>query len=168
MTTMTHPLLSEFKGEAATTKRVLERVPVAKLTWKPHPKSMTLGQLAWHVAAVPGAIAKILRDDSFDVSKGTFVPPQPESIEEIMAAYEASVHDAEEFLQSLTDARASAAWHLLRNGQELFAQPRLQVVRSLMFSHAFHHRGQLSVYLRLLDVPLPSIYGPSADESPFG
>ncbi|MGA7754310.1 MAG: DinB family protein [Candidatus Sulfotelmatobacter sp.] len=168
MGTATEPMLAEFREEAATTRRVLERVPAQKLAWKPHPKSMTLGQLAWHIAKVPGDLARITQPDSFDVTQGSFVPPQPESLDEIFAAFQGSVHTAETYLQEMTDEKARANWRLMRQERELMSLPRIVFLRSVMLNHWYHHRGQLSVYLRLLDIPLPVIYGPSADESPFG
>jgi uncharacterized damage-inducible protein DinB len=161
------PLLNEFREEVAITRRLLERVPADKLPWKPHAKSMTLGQLAWHVATIPGGIARIAQQDSFDVLSGSFVPPQPASLQEIFAAYEQAVPGAEKFLSELTEDRASANWRLMKGERELFHQPRINVVRTIMLNHWYHHRGQLSVYLRLLDVALPVIYGRSADEDPF-
>ena len=160
-------LLNEFREETAITQRLLERVPADKLAWKPHEKSMTLGQLAWHIATVPGGIARIAQLDSFDVSNGSFVPPQPGSLQEILSAYEQSVPAAEKFLSELTDEQAGANWRLMKGDRELFHQPRINVVRSIMLNHWYHHRGQLSVYLRLLDVALPVIYGRSADTDPF-
>jgi uncharacterized damage-inducible protein DinB len=161
------PLLNEFREEVAITRRLLDRVPADKLAWKPHAKSMTLGQLAWHVATIPGGIARIAQLESFDVLSGSFVPPQPSSLQEILAAYEQAVPVAENFLSELTDARAHANWRLMKGDRELFHQPRINVVRTIMLNHWYHHRGQLSVYLRLLEVPLPVIYGRSADEDPF-
>jgi len=161
------PVSQEFREEAATTKRVLGRVPADKLTWKPHAKSMTLGQLAWHVATTPGGLARLLQQESFDVSKGSFVPPQPKSLEEILTAYEQSVRDAEQFLSTTTDERVQGPWRLERNGMEIFTKPRMAVMRTIMLNHWYHHRGQLSVYLRMLEVPVPVIYGRSADEDPF-
>ena len=102
-------MLNEFREEAAITKRILERVPEAKLTWKPHEKSMALGQLAWHVATIPGGIARIAQQDSFDALNASFVPPQPKSKQEIMTAYEQSVQGAEQFLSGLTDESARQA-----------------------------------------------------------
>jgi uncharacterized damage-inducible protein DinB len=161
------PVLQEFREEAATTRRVLERVPADKLTWKPHAKSMSLGQLAGHVASIPGGIARLVQQESFDVAKGNFVPPQPKSLEEILTAYEQSVRDAEQCLAGMTDDRAKGPWRLERNGKEISTRPRTSVIRTIMLNHWYHHRGQLSVYLRLLEVPLPVIYGRSADEDPF-
>ncbi|MGZ4732714.1 MAG: DinB family protein [Terriglobales bacterium] len=160
-------VVNEFRDEVAITKRVLERVPGDKLTWKPHQKSMSLGQLAWHVATVPGGLARILQQDSFDVTQGTFEPPSPKNLEEILAAYDQSVRDGEQFLSGLTAQQANAMWHLRKRDKELFSRPRIEVVRTIMLNHWYHHRGQLSVYLRLLEVPVPVIYGRSADEDPF-
>ena len=159
--------VNEFREEAAITKRLLDRVPGDKLAWTPHQKSMSLGQLAWHVATVPGNLARILQQESFDVTQGSFVPPSPKNLEEILAAYDQSMRDGEQFLQSLTQEKASAKWHLLKKDRELFSRPRIEVVRTIMLNHWYHHRGQLSVYLRLLNVPVPVIYGRSADEDPF-
>lgn len=160
-------MLMEFNQEAATTKRVLDRVPADKLGWKPHERSMTLGQLALHVAIVPGAIAHITKSDAFDVAQNDFTPPSPKSCEEIHAALEQSVHSVEQTLKETSASTAEAQWHLMAGTQELSCLPRAAVWRSPMLNHWYHHRGQLSVYLRLLDVPVPSIYGPSADENPF-
>jgi uncharacterized damage-inducible protein DinB len=164
---ITEPLLNEFRQEMETTRRVLDRVPGNKLTWKPHAKSMTLGQLASHVASVPGAIAGLVQQDSFDVNQGNFAPPQPENLQQVFASFEQSMKEAEKCLQTMTDERARTNWRLMRGDQLLMNLPRVAFVRSIMMNHWYHHRGQLSVYLRLLDVPLPSIYGPSADENPF-
>jgi uncharacterized damage-inducible protein DinB len=165
--TQVTPILEEFRAEAATTKRVLERVPAEKLTWKPHVKSMSLGQLAWHVATTPGSVSRIAQQSSFDVSQGNFVPPQPSGKSEILQAFEQSCSDAEAFLQRLTDRQSVESWRLLNKGAEVFVKPRISVIRTIMLNHWYHHRGQLTVYLRLLDVPVPIIYGRSADESPF-
>jgi len=165
--TLVTPILEEFRDEVAITKRVLDRVPADKLTWRPHPKSMSLGQLAGHVANIPGGISRIAQQSSFDVSQGNFVPPQPGSKEEILQIFEQSCRDAESFLQVLTDRQAVESWRLLNHGAEVFVKPRINIVRSIMLNHWYHHRGQLSVYLRLLEVPVPIIYGRSADESPF-
>jgi uncharacterized damage-inducible protein DinB len=168
MATMVGPMLSEFREGAATTKRILERVPGDKLTWKPHPKSMTLGQLAIHIAAVPGAITRITQSDAFDASQANFVPPQPKDSNEIHAAFEQSCREVEDYLKGMTDQKAQAHWRLMLKEKEVFSRPRISVLRSVMLNHWYHHRGQLSVYLRLLDVPVPAIYGRSADENPFG
>jgi uncharacterized damage-inducible protein DinB len=105
--------------------------------------------------------------ESFDVLKGAFTPPQPNSMEEILASFEQSVRDAEQNLQSLTEERMAGTFRLMKGDKELFRQPRAAVIRTIMLNHWYHHRGQLSVYLRLLDVSLPVIYGRSADTDPF-
>jgi uncharacterized damage-inducible protein DinB len=167
MMSMTEPMLAEFRDEVAVTKRVLNRVPADKLTWKPHPKSMSLGQLAIHIATVPGALTRITQPDAFDVSQANFVPPQPKGMEEIHAAMEQSIREVEACLREMTEQRAQANWRLMVKDKEISSRPRISVLRSIMLNHWYHHRGQLSVYLRLLDVPVPVIYGRSADESPF-
>jgi uncharacterized damage-inducible protein DinB len=161
------PMLHEFREEAAITKRVLDRVPADKLTWKPHAKSMTLGQLAGHIAAIPGRISRMAQQDSFDVLKGSFVPAQPASLEEILSTLEQGVRDAEQILQSLTEEQLAGTFRLMKGERELFSQPRTAILRTILLNHWYHHRGQLSVYLRLLEVPLPVIYGRSADTDPF-
>jgi len=165
--TLVTPMLEEFRAEVATTKRVLQRIPGEKLTWKPHVKSLSLGQLGWHVATIPGSVSRIAQQPSFDVAQANFVPPQPSSKTEILQAFEQSCRDGEAFLQQLTDRQAVESWRLLNKGTEVFVKPRISVMRTIMLNHWYHHRGQLSVYLRLLDVPVPIIYGRSADESPF-
>ena len=160
-------MLMEFNQEAATTKRVLDRIPADKLGWKPHERSMTLGQLAMHVALVPGAIVHITKSDVFDATQGNFTPPSPNNCEEIHIALEQSIRSVEQTLKETSASTAEADWHLMAGPQELSCLPRATVWRSLMLNHWYHHRGQLSVYLRMLDVPVPSIYGPSADENPF-
>jgi len=164
---MLTPMLNEFREETAITRRILNRVPADKLSWKPHPKSMSLGQLALHIATVPAGIARITTPDEFDVSQGNFNPPAAKSTEEIQAAFEQSVRDTETYLGGMTDQKAQGKWRLMLRDKELSSQPRIEVLRSIMLNHWYHHRGQLSVYLRLLDIPVPVIYGQSADESPF-
>jgi len=127
-----------------------------------------LGQLALHVASLPATFARMGRLDSFDAAQARFNPPMPESVDELLPALESGLADARAFLGDLDDEEtASAPWRLVHGERELLALPRLGLVRTLMFNHMYHHRGQLVVYLRLLDVPVPSVYGPSADENPF-
>ena len=166
-TTLGAHAAAEFREEAKTTRRVLERVPSSKLTWKPHAKSMSLGQLALHVAAAPGRIVSILQKTEHEVNFANMKPEDPKSSEEILAAFDQSVKDAGAYLEGLSDEQARATWTLKSNGRTLLTKPRMDVVRMIMLSHVYHHRGQLSGYLRLLDVPVPSIYGPSADDNPF-
>jgi uncharacterized damage-inducible protein DinB len=158
----------EFREEAAATKRILERVPADKLTWKPHPKSMSLGQLALHIARIPNRISGLVKAGHFDVSQANFNPPDPASLDEVHAAFTESVSAAEAYLAELTEESASENWRLMFRDKELSSKPRIAVIRTMMLNHWYHHRGQLSVYLRLLDVPLPVIYGRTADENPFG
>jgi uncharacterized damage-inducible protein DinB len=160
---MTH----EFRDEVAATKRILDRIPADKLTWKPHPKSMSLGQLSLHVAVIPNRICGLVKSDHFDVSTANFNPPQPANLEEIQAGFAESVRTAEAYLTGLTEDSASENWRLMMKEKQLSSRPRIAVIRTLMLNHWYHHRGQLSVYLRLLDVPLPVVYGRTADENPF-
>lgn len=167
MTKMLEPMLQEFQREAATTRRVLERVPAGKLSWRPHPKSMSLGQLSMHVAQIPTGISKLAQADAFDVASANFTPPEPKDVQEILNALDQSVKDAEAYVSGVSESSALGTWRMTAGGKEIFAVPRIGLLRSIMLNHWYHHRGQLSVYLRLLDVPVPSIYGPSADENPF-
>ena len=162
---MTDALLQELDQEARTTRRVLERVPDDRLAWKPHAKSMSLGQLALHVATVPGAVAEIAAKSEIQVPE--FIQPSASSAKELIPALDRSVARAKEIVGGLDSAALGATWSLKNGDKAVMAIPRAALLRSTMLNHWYHHRGQLSVYLRLLDVPLPSIYGPSADENPF-
>ena len=159
--------LNELRQEAETTKRLVDRVPEDRLGWRPHPKSMTLGQLALHVATIPGDISRLAQLEEFDASNANFEPPAPESKMAITAALKKSLDDAAEYLGALSAVQSVAIWRLTLRGREVFAMPRAALLRSLMLNHWYHHRGQLTVYLRLLDVPVPVVYGRSADENPF-
>jgi uncharacterized damage-inducible protein DinB len=159
-------LLQELEQEAQTTRRVLERVPDAQLGWKPHAKSMSLGQLALHVATVPGGVAEIAARPGLD-SAPEFVQPSAASASELVPALVESVARARTLLGGMDDRQALEMWTLKSDGQVLMSMPRAALLRAIMLNHWYHHRGQLSVYLRQLNVPLPSIYGPSADENPF-
>ena len=161
------PFLQELDQEAATTRRVLERVPEDKLAWRPHPKSFSLGQLALHVAQIPGVVAGFVAGPTLALP-GSFQQAPATSRSEILSALDASVAKAKEVLGGFDDTTAASTWTLTSGDRTLMSFPRVGVVRALMLNHWYHHRGQLSVYLRELDVPLPSIYGPSADENPFG
>ena len=158
-------LIQELEQEAQTTRRVLERVPNDRLGWKPHDKSMSLGQLALHVAMIPGAIADMSRRSP--VQRPAFVQPAATSAAELVPALEQSVARAKEILRETDDAALGGTWRLVDGEQVILALPVGAVLRSLMLNHWYHHRGQLSVYLREVGVPVPSIYGPSADENPF-
>lgn len=159
-------LLPEFDHEMATTRRVLERVPDDKLDWQPHAKSMSLGRLASHVAELPGWVAKILPQDGFDMAAAPRRTPQVfPSRQELLDAFDRSVASARELIAATDDEAFRKVWTFSRGEQTIFALPRAGVLRTLLFNHVIHHRGQLTVYLRLNDVPVPSVYGPSADES---
>ena len=158
-------LLMELDQEAKTTQRVLERVPEDKLTWKPHPKSYSLGQLALHIAASQGNLAGAAAQDSFELP--SMQQSQPKSRKEILDAFAQSQAKAQSTLKTMDDARLMSNWTMTRSGATMMTMPRVAFIRAIMMNHLYHHRGQLSVYLRLLDVPVPSIYGPSADENPW-
>ena len=162
---ITQAMLQEFDAEAKTTRRVLERVPTDKLSWKPHPKSMSLGALALHVAASPGVIIGWCAQDETNFTGDP--SPEPKSTEEILAAHDQSVQTMRETLPKIGDAGMQGTWTAKAGGQTLMSMPKGALARALALNHWVHHRGQLSVYLRLLDVAVPSIYGPSADENPF-
>jgi uncharacterized damage-inducible protein DinB len=159
-------ILHELDAENATTRRVLERVPEDRLTWKPHPKSMSLGELALHLAQSPGAIAEWAVPDSIDAPAGGSGLRTPATTAEILAAHDEGAAKARAALEKVGDAGLHQPWTMVKDGVTVFAMPKAALVRSIVLNHAYHHRGQLSVYLRLLDVPVPSIYGPSADEKP--
>jgi uncharacterized damage-inducible protein DinB len=158
-------MLAEIDQEAQTTKRVLERIPENKLNWKPHPKAFSLGQLALHIASVPGSVAAAAAPDTMEAP--TFSQPEAKSRQEVLDTFSKSLATARETLQKMDDARLLSTWSLTKNGKVLMSVPRIAFIRSILMNHNYHHRGQLSVYLRMLDVPVPSIYGPSADENPF-
>ena len=159
-------LIPELEQEAATTRRVLERVPADKLDWRPHPKSMSLGQLSLHVATTPGQVAEMAALDEMPMPEFG-AQPAAESAQQLIPALDEAVAKAKTILGGLDDNRVMADWKVVKDGQVMMAMPRIAVLRTIMLNHWYHHRGQLSVYLRLLNVPLPSIYGPSADENPF-
>jgi uncharacterized damage-inducible protein DinB len=162
------PLLAELEQEAGPTRRVLERVPAGKLGWRPNPKSMALGQLAWHVATIPGNIAGLGRLDGLDATNVDFEPRMPDDVAELMPAFDASLAEAKAFLRGFDPRSAAEPWRLSQDGKEVFTIPKAGLIRSLMFNHWYHHRGQLVVYFRCLDVPVPAVYGRSADEKMFG
>jgi uncharacterized damage-inducible protein DinB len=159
-------LLQELEQEAATTRRVLERVPEHQLQWRPHPKARTLGELALHVAMVPGAVARLAAAPS-PAQAPEFVDPSPKNAAELLPALDESLATAKQVLGGMDDGTLMSTLRMMKGERELFALPRVALLRSILLNHWYHHRGQLSVYLRELDVPLPSIYGPSADENPF-
>jgi predicted dithiol-disulfide oxidoreductase (DUF899 family)/uncharacterized damage-inducible protein DinB len=165
--TLLEPAIGEFQAEIGITRRILERVPADKLMWQPHGKSMTLGQLALHIATIPDRVSALAQLNGFDALQANFVPPQPKDRNEVLSAFEAGVLEGEKRLRSMTDDAAMSPWTMTKGDQVLFTVPRAGIVRTIMLNHWYHHRGQLSVYLRLLEVPVPVVYGRSADENPF-
>jgi uncharacterized damage-inducible protein DinB len=159
-------LLPEFDQEMASTRKVLERVPEAKLAWKPHAKSFSMAALAQHLAMLPAWGSYTLEGDSFDLAApgAMEMPPPPASRQELLALFDASVAKFRAALVAADDARLLAPWSLVKGSQTIFTMPRLAVLRSMVMNHSIHHRAQLGVYLRLNDVPVPGLYGPSADE----
>jgi uncharacterized damage-inducible protein DinB len=164
--TIIDTMLQELEQEAHTTRRVLERVPDGQLTWKPHEKARTLGQLALHVAMVPGAVAELFASPS-PAQVPQFTDPTLDRASELLPALDESLAKAKRVLGGMDDATAMAMWRLMSGEREIFSVPRAALLRSIMLNHWYHHRGQLTVYLRELGVAIPSIYGPSADENPF-
>lgn len=159
-------LLSEFDHEMATTRRLLERVPEQAFGWKPHEKSMTLGQLAGHLANIPRWGSVTMKTDFFDLATAgdDARPNAPASRDAMLKEFDAKVSDTRQLIVSATDPEMLARWTLKRGTEEMFSMPRIAALRSFIMNHSIHHRGQLSVYLRLQNVPLPPIYGPTADE----
>lgn len=159
-------MLQELEQEAQTTRRVLERIPEDQMNWRPHPKARTLGELALHVATVPGSVAEFIASPS-PGQVPDFIDPSPPSAAELVPALDESIAKAKQILGGMDDATIMATWRMMDGEREVFALPRVSLLRSIMLNHWYHHRGQLTVYLRQLDIPIPSIYGPSADENPF-
>jgi uncharacterized damage-inducible protein DinB len=160
-------MLAELEREAPATRRVLERVPEDRYPWRPHAKSMTAGQLAQHVAAVLGGISKTAAGEGMDLQGRGQSYAAAESRAALLATWDASLAAARSFLEGLEAARAEAPFRVHHGERTLFVLPRLEILRTMAFNHTVHHRGELVVYLRLLDVPVPIVYGRSADENPF-
>jgi len=160
-------IVMEMDQEAETTKRLFNVIPDDKLGWRPHPKARSLGELAMHVASIPASVAEIGQLDTKEA--GSFpVDPEATSRAQILDVFAESLAKGKDIVASTDDARAMAEWKLTHEGTTLLAMPRAGFWRAILLNHYYHHRGQLSAYLRELDVPLPSIYGPSADVNPFG
>jgi uncharacterized damage-inducible protein DinB len=160
-------LLAEFDHEMAGTRKTLDRVPDGKFDWKPHPKSMTMRQLAVHLALFPSWATDTLEKTSFDYAPTggkTYAPPVVNSRKELLEVFDRDLPKARERLKGATDAQLMENWSLLAGGKTIFSMPRMAVLRSMLMNHMIHHRAQLGVYLRLNDVPVPGLYGPSADE----
>ncbi|MEJ7758975.1 MAG: DinB family protein [Gemmatimonadaceae bacterium] len=160
-------LLGEFDHEMENTRRILERVPMHNASWKPHPKSFSLGQLALHVAELPGYATMTITQPELDFNPAggaKFERAKADTTEELVAGFERSRTAAREAIEGASDATLMETWALKNGGNVIFAMPRIAVLRGFVMNHMIHHRGQLTVYLRLNDIALPGIYGPSADE----
>jgi len=156
--------IAEMKHESSLTKKMLERVPLDKKDWKPHEKSMTIGRLATHIAEIPHWISDIIHIDDFDFAVRPFSSNTAASTEELLQVFQTKLDTAMQDLAGMSDEDFNKHW-VVRNGQQvMYDTPKKVAVRGWAFSHMIHHRGQLSVYLRLLEVPVPGVYGPSADE----
>lgn len=165
--TIGQSLLPEFDQEMQSTRKTLERVPDDKWGWKPHEKSGTLGWLACHVGTVPEWIAMTIKTQELDyapVDGPSYEPPKIENRQQLLAAFDKAAAEARQALSSVSDEEISKNWKLLAGGQEVFTLPRIACIRGMCLNHLYHHRGQLTVYFRLLGVPVPGLYGPSADE----
>ena len=163
-------LLPEFDNEMANTRKTLERVPLDKSDWKPHEKSTAMGGLATHLSNIPTWAIHTIDQDSLDLAPGGKPIPQAELVksrEELLSTFDANVAKARAAIAGASDAEFFKPWSLMMNGNTLMTLPKIVVLRNFVMNHNIHHRAQLGVYLRLNDIPVPSIYGPSADESPF-
>lgn len=158
--------LTEFEAEAITTRKFLERLPADKLDWRPHPKSMSAGQLALHIAGTPGQVVRAIQGDSFSVPDFSAPNPQPTDVAQVLQALDDSIAVVRQVLPQLTDERLQEPWRITRDGRELTSMPRFAALRNIVLNHWYHHRGQFGVYLRLLGAVVPSSYGPSGDEAP--
>lgn len=159
--------LPEFDQESATTRRVLERVPEEKFDWTPHPKSASMRWLANHVATIPMWAEMTMKTEKLDLDtpEGQKRPPLPATHSELMATFEKNIAAAREAIAAADDQKMAETWSLVAGGRAVLSMPRAAVLRSMVMNHGIHHRAQLCVYLRLNDVPVPSVYGPSADET---
>ena len=167
---LSQSLLPEFDQEMANTRKTLDRVPDDKFSWKPHEKSGSMGWLAGHLANLVGWTMDTIKYDSFDMSPGgkPFTPPPvPKSRKELLELFDKNVTAARAALAGASDADLAKNWSFLNNGATIFSMPRITCLRNWVMNHIIHHRAQLGVYLRLNNIPVPSIYGPSADESGF-
>lgn len=162
--TIGNAFLAELKQEAQATKKLLELVPMDKADWKPHDKNTTLGRLATHIAEIPSWFGVTLMQDELDFAKSDFKPYTAQTNEELVEMMEKNIKDAEAILNEFPDEKMNDGW-TMRTGDEIyFTLPKVQVTRTWCLNHWYHHRAQLGVYLRLLDIPLPNVYGPTADD----
>jgi uncharacterized damage-inducible protein DinB len=158
-------LLAEFEIQAPVTRKFLERLPEDKLTWKPHVKSMSAGQLAYHLAFVPGAVVQFVQNNPAQAPDFAKFP-EATSREEVLKMFDESVATVRSLLPKFNDHDMAETWRMVAGQQEVLAQPRAAFIRNIMLNHWYQHRGQFGVYLRLLDIPVPASWGPSADEAP--
>jgi uncharacterized damage-inducible protein DinB len=158
------PLLGELQHEAASTKKILEKVPEDRLSWRPHEKSMTLGRLSGHISELFGWISSIITSDELDFAKRSYKPFIPESSEQLLQHFQTTLDTARKDLEAASDEDLLKHWKLRAGEHLIFDLPRIAALRSSAMNHIIHHRGQLSVYLRILDVSVPGMYGPSADD----
>ena len=166
--TIGQSMLGEFDQEMQNTRKILERCPDEKWNWKPHEKSGTLGWLAGHVGAAPEWIAMTIKTEELDYAPAggpAYEPPKINNRKELLAAFDKASAEARTALAAVSDAELMKNWKLLAGGQEIFTLPRIACIRGMCLNHLYHHRGQLTVYFRLLGVAVPGIYGPSADEA---
>lgn len=161
-------LIAELDAETPATRRVLERVPADRFDWRPHHKSLSAGQLAHHVASIPGSISRMAGLDGIDMTGRGVDYVSSASPAALLETFDSSVAAARTFLEGLDEARANGIFRVTVGDRELFAIPRLAVMRTMCLNHLYHHRGELVVYLRMMDVPVPVVYGKSADEGPLG
>jgi uncharacterized damage-inducible protein DinB len=166
MTQIAQAFLAEFEQEVPITKKFLERVPQDKLTWKPHPKSRSAGQLALHIATAPGQVIQLASQDSVPLPNFGAADPDPRTVRETLEALEQSAAAVRQYLMAQDDARMQRQWRVVQDGKDVMVMPRAAFLRSILLNHWYQHRGQLGVYLRLLGAKVPSSYGPSADELP--
>jgi uncharacterized damage-inducible protein DinB len=163
-------MLPEFDQEMISTRKTLERLPDDKFAWKPHDKSMPLGKLAEHLAGIPGWIPMTIDEDSLDLAPpggSAPTPPPAETSAQLLELFDKNIAAARTALERVSDERLMQPWSLLHGGATLLTLPRVAVLRTFVMNHLIHHRAQLGVYLRLNDIPVPSVYGPSADEAGF-
>jgi uncharacterized damage-inducible protein DinB len=165
--TIGQSMLGEFDQEMQSTRKVLERVPDDKWGWKPHEKSGTVGWLAGHVATLPGWTTMTIKTEELDyapVNGPSYQPPKIENRKDLLAVFDKEAAEARAALASVSDAELMKGWKLLAGGKEIFTMPRVACIRGMVMNHLIHHRAQLGVYFRLLDIAVPGLYGPSADE----
>ncbi|HLX61533.1 MAG TPA: DinB family protein [Planctomycetota bacterium] len=163
-------IMPEFEHEMMNTRKTLERIPDGKFGYKPHEKSFTMGRLASHIVEIPGWLGGILKQDSLDIAPAggpAYTPPSLNTTKELLAAFDKNVETGRGVIGSTEDAEFFKPWSLLKTGKALMTMPKIAVVRSFVISHVIHHRAQLGVYLRMNNIAVPSIYGPSADEGQF-